>query len=84
MKKLAKKMTNPYYFTDTALQLEFNITLESHHINHTHSKIITKPNFLNFRIVLRQIIKILNKMATIYARLKNQNKLNYLKTKTKR
>ena len=29
-KKLGYNMNNPYYFTDRALQVGFNITLESH------------------------------------------------------
>ena len=38
-KELAEKMINPYYFTQSLLQVGFNITLESHHINHAISKI---------------------------------------------
>ena len=33
-KEVAKKMINPYCFTDRALQVGFNINLDSHHINH--------------------------------------------------
>ena len=43
-KELAKKMINPYYFTEIALQVGSIITLESHHINHTNSKLNIKPN----------------------------------------
>ena len=35
-KELAKKMINPYYFTDRALRVGFYITLENHHINHRY------------------------------------------------
>ena len=45
--ELAEKMINPFYFTDRALQVGFNITLESHHINHANSKLIVKPNYRN-------------------------------------
>ena len=33
-KELAKKMINPYYFTDRNLQVAYKINLDSHHINH--------------------------------------------------
>ena len=33
-------MNNPYYFTDRALQVGVNITLESHHVNDANSKLI--------------------------------------------
>ena len=35
-KELAKKMINPYYFTDKILKIGFKINLESH--NHANSK----------------------------------------------
>ena len=55
-KELAGKMINPYYFSDRVLQVGFNITLESHHINHTNSKLIVKPNYLlDFEIEIRYI-----------------------------
>ena len=37
-KELAKKMINPYYFTDRALRVGFNITLGSHHTNNANSE----------------------------------------------
>ena len=58
-KELAKKMNNPYYFTDRALQVGFNITLESHHINHTISELIVKPNYPEFGIEIRYNNKII-------------------------
>ena len=33
-KELAKKMNNPYYFTDRILKIAFNINLDSHHNIH--------------------------------------------------
>ena len=56
-KELAKKMIIPYYFTDRAIQVGFNITLESHHINHANSKIKSKPNYTEFGTELRYINK---------------------------
>ena len=43
-KESTKKTINPYFFTDRALKLGFNITLENHHINHANSNLIVKPN----------------------------------------
>ena len=36
-KELAKEMINPYYFNNRNLKVGFNITLQSHHVNHTNS-----------------------------------------------
>ena len=36
-KELAKKMINPYYFTDRNLKVGFRINLNSHHMNHANS-----------------------------------------------
>ena len=44
-KELAKKLINPYYFTERNLKFGFNITLKSHHFNHVNSKLIIKPNY---------------------------------------
>ena len=53
--ELAKKMINPYYFTNRALQVGFEINLDSHHINHANSKLTITPNFPEFGIELRYI-----------------------------
>ena len=68
-------MINPYCFTDRALQVISNISLDSHHINHSNSKLTIQPNFSKIGIELRHISKILNGMAAIYAGLTNQKKL---------
>ena len=73
-KELAKKMLNPYYFNDRALQVGFDITLESHHINHPNSKLIVKPNSPEFAIEVRYINKTIKELSVIYARLINQYK----------
>ena len=36
-KELAKKMINPYFFTDENLKIGFKINLESHNVNHANS-----------------------------------------------
>ena len=59
---------------DTKLQIGFNLTLDSHHFNHTNSKLTFKPNFKDIGTERRYINKIINEMATIYASLINQYK----------
>ena len=56
-KELAKKMINPYYFTDRNLKVELKISLDSHPINHDNSKITITPNH-EFGIEVRYINKI--------------------------
>ena len=76
-KELAKKMINPYYFTDRALQIGFKINLDSHNLHHANSKLTIIPNYPEFGIEVRYINKILKELAVIYARLTNQNKFKY-------
>ena len=76
-KGLSKEMINPYSFTDRALQVGLNITLESHHINHANSKLIVKPNYPGFGIEVRYINKIMKELSVIYVRLINQYKFKY-------
>ena len=76
-KELAKKMINPYYFTNRALQVEFKINLDSHHINHANSKLNNIPNFPEVGIELRYINEFMKELAMIYVRLINQYKFKY-------
>ena len=76
-KELAKKMINPYYFTDRALQIGFKINLDSHNLHHANSKLTIIPNYPEFGIEVRYINKILKELAVIYARLINQYKFKY-------
>ena len=76
-KELAKKMINPYYFTDRALKVGFKIILDSHHINHANSKLTIIPNYPEFGIEVRYIKKIIKELSIIYARLINQYKFRY-------
>ena len=76
-KELAKKMINPYYFSDRNLKVAYKINLDSHHINHLNSKVIISPNFENTGIEFRFINKIMREMSIIYARLINQYKFRY-------
>ena len=71
-KELARKMINPYYFINRALQVAFKINLDSHQFNHANSKLTITPIFLEFGIELRYIHKILKELAMVYARLINQ------------
>ena len=76
-KELAKKMINPYYFTDRNLKVGFKINLDSHHINHANSKLTILPNHPEFGIEIRYIIKIMKELSVIYARLIKQYKFRY-------
>ena len=70
-------MNNPYYFTDTALQVESNITLGSHHINHANSNLIIRPNYPEFGIEVRFIKKMMKELSVVYARQIIQYKFKY-------
>ena len=67
-KGIAKKMLNPYYFTDRPLRVEFNTTLDSPHINHTNSKLTIKTVYKEFGIETRYIDEIVKELSIIYAR----------------
>ena len=62
-KELARKMINPFCFTNRALQAGFKINLDSHHINHVNSKLNILPNYPEFGIELRYINKIMIELA---------------------
>ena len=70
--ELSKKMLNPSYFIDGGLKFGFIINLDCHHINHTNSKLIIKPNCPELGLEFRYFKEILSKMATIYARFLNE------------
>ena len=76
-KELARKMLNPYYFTDRASQVAFKIILDSHHINLASPKLTITPNFPEFGIEVRYINKIMKELSVIYARLIHQYKFKY-------
>ena len=76
-KELAKKMPNPFFFTDRNLQVGFKIDLDSHYNNHANSKLTIIPNFPEFGIETRYTNKILKELSVIYARLINQYKFKY-------
>ena len=75
--ELARRMINPYYFTDRALQVGFKINLDNHHINHAKSKFTIIPIYPEIGIEVRYIIKIVRELSIIYARLLNQYKFKY-------
>ena len=76
-KELAKKMVNPYYFTNKNLKVGFTITLESHHINHANSELTITPNYPEFQIEVRYFFKIMKELSIIYNRLINHYKFKY-------
>ena len=76
-KELARRMINPFYFTDRNLRVGFKIDLDNHHINHANSKLTILPNYPEFGIEVRYIKKIMKELSIIYARLLNQYKFRY-------
>ena len=76
-KEIAKKMIIPYYFTDRNLNVEFKNNLDSHNINHVNSKLTITPNYPEFGIEVRYIIKIMKQLSIIYAGLINQFEFKY-------
>ena len=59
------------------LQVGFNFTLASHHVNHAYSKLKIKPSCPEFGIDVRYINKVKQELFVIYARLMNQYKFEY-------
>ena len=76
-KELAKKMINPYYFTDSNLKVGFKISLDSHHINHANSKLTLTPKYPEFGVEVCYNNKIMKEKSVIYAKLVNQYKFKY-------
>ena len=76
-KELAKKIINPYYFTDRNLKVGFKINLDSHNLHHTNSKLTITPYHPEFGIEVRFISRIMKELAVFYARLINQYKFKY-------
>ena len=76
-KELARKMINPYYFTDRNLRAAFDINLDSHNLHHTNSKLPILPIYPEFGVEFRYTNKIMKKLAMIYARLINQYKFKF-------
>ena len=76
-KKLDKKMLNPYYFTAISLKVGFKIILDTHHINHTISKLTITANYLEVGIEIHYFNKISKDLSVNYARLINQKKFRY-------
>ena len=76
-KELARKMINPYYFSDRNLKVAYKINLDGHHINRLISKITNTSNFQDTVIEFRLNNKTMREMSNIYARLINQYKFRY-------
>ena len=57
--ELLETMNKPQYFTDTALQIGFNINLDSHYINHATFKLTIepKPNEFGFEFGYTKKVK---------------------------
>ena len=70
-------MINPNYFTDRALQVEFEITLDSHHFSHANSKIVIKINYSEFGNESRYTNKIIKALSVVHVRIINQYKFKH-------
>ena len=75
--ELARKMNNPYYFTDRNLRVGFKINLDRISIINMMTKITIIPNYPEFGIEIRYFNKIMKELSMIYARLINQYKFRY-------
>ena len=76
-RELARRMINPYYFTDRNLRVGFKINLDSHKLHQTISKLNIIPNHPEFGIEVRYFNKIMKELSVIYARLINKYKFRY-------
>ena len=76
-KELAKKMINPYYFTDEVLKVGFKINLDAHNFNLANSKLTITHNYPELRYEVRYINKIIKKLSVIYAISINQYKFKH-------
>ena len=63
--ELAKKLFKPYIFTNRALQIGLNITLDIHHKNVSNLEKTMIPNFPEIGIELQYIKKVLDDMTKI-------------------
>ena len=59
------------------MKVGFKINLDSHHDNHTSSKLTITLNYPEFGIEVRYINKIVKELSIIYARLLNQYNFKY-------
>ena len=75
-KGLARKMTNPNYFTDQNLKIGFKINLETHKINHANCMLTITTIYPDFGIETRYK-KNSKEMVNIYATKLNQYKVKY-------
>ena len=67
-------MINPHHFIDENLKIGFKINLRNHNMIQANSILFIIPIQPDSGNETRYIIKIFKEVATIYARLLNQNK----------
>ena len=77
MLKLAKKLLNPFYFTDRLLHIGFNKYLDSDYKIHTNSKLTIKANYSQIGIEATYVNKIMREMAISYPRPKTYCIIKY-------
>ena len=73
-KELAKRMNNPYFFTDRNMVVGFKVNLDTHLINHANSKLSFTAIYPEFRVEVRYFNEIRKELSVFYARLMNQYK----------
>ena len=61
--ELAKKIINSYCFTVRNIKVGFKFNLDSHLVIHANSKITITPNYVEFGIEVRCIIKIIKELS---------------------
>ena len=62
---------------DENLKIGLKINLESHNKSHANSILTKTPNFPEFGIEFRYVIKFIKELSVIYARIINQYKFKY-------
>ena len=72
---MGQRMVNPYCFTNRVLQVEFNISLDSHYSNHIISTVAIKPNYAESETRYGKIL--LRELAVFNAILLNKDKFKY-------
>ena len=71
-KELARKMINPYYFSDKNLRIGLKANVHSDHKIHLKAKLTITLNYSEFGIEVRCFNKIMKKLSIFHARLTNQ------------
>ena len=74
---LTKKTINQYYYTDRATQVEFNTSLDIHHISHSNYKLSIEPILAEIAIEPRYVNENLIELSVICVGLKIHHNFKY-------